>query len=401
MFNIFQDHQKNNIVNSNVKEGVDRRIEFDYLRLFAVILVLLHHAILAYATFAFINIENPIATFSPVVDENRWSGFDLIVLFNDKFFMPLLFLISGLFVWQNLKTKGAWKYLSDRLKRLGIPFVIVIPLLIPLAYYPAQLEVGLITKVEISYFEFWFQMIRNCFGTAGPLWFVWLLLSFDCLVTLLYRFCPPVIAIKKFASNITNQPIVFFGILIAISTLAYLPMMLCFGPHEWVGLGPFIVQASRILFYLVYFFAGLTLGAAGFEHNVFKADGLLAKRWWVWLATSLILNIVSIAILVSAKDLSIVNGFILVLCCAATVFGFIGLFLRYAKRSFKIINNLSKNSYGIFLVHYVFVTWFQYLLLESSLAPSLKGMIVFAATLVFSWGTVATMRRVPIVAKVI
>jgi glucans biosynthesis protein C len=72
------------------------------------------------------------------------------VALNETFSMSLLFFVSGLFVWQSLARKGAWKYFGDRLKRLGLPFVIGVLFLIPLAYYPAQLEVGLITEKDTS-----------------------------------------------------------------------------------------------------------------------------------------------------------------------------------------------------------------------------------------------------------
>jgi surface polysaccharide O-acyltransferase-like enzyme len=78
-----------------------------------------------------------------------------------------------------------------------------------------------------------------------------------------------------------------------------------------------------------------------------------------------------------------------------------GLFLRFVKGRVGIFDSLSENSYGIYVVHYVFVTWLQYLLLGSALAPSVKGMVVFAGTLILSWGTVAAIRRIPAVAKVI
>ena len=104
--------------------------------------------------------------------------------------MPLLFFISGIFVWRSLARKGSWKYFGDRLKRLGLPFIIGVLFLIPLAYYPAQLEVRLITEKYTSYGVFWLKMVRSGFGTAGPLWFLWLLLAFDCLSTLLYRAAP-------------------------------------------------------------------------------------------------------------------------------------------------------------------------------------------------------------------
>ena len=37
----------------------------------------------------------------------RWLGFDLVVLFNDSFFMACMFLISGLFVHDSLTRRGA------------------------------------------------------------------------------------------------------------------------------------------------------------------------------------------------------------------------------------------------------------------------------------------------------
>ena len=205
--------------------------------------------------------------------------------FNETFFMPLLFFVSGLFVWQSLTRKGAWKYFEDRLKRLGLPFVIGVLFLIPLAYYPAQLQVGLMTGKETGYGIFWLGMVRSGIGAAGPLWFLWLLLAFDGLCTFLYRAVP---LLKGFAGGplniILGRPVAFFGVLLGISIIAYLPVAIIFGPLRWIGIGPFHAQAGRILFYLVYFLTGTAVGATGIDRSVFKTDGALAKRWWVWVA---------------------------------------------------------------------------------------------------------------------
>ena len=397
-----EDNQAEASATLDLTEGSGRRVEFDYLRAFVVVLVLCHHAVLAYTAFAFINFENPIATTSPVVNEQRWSGFDLIVGFNETFFMPLLFFVSGMFVWQSLARKGARKYLRGRLTRLGLPFAIGVPFLIPLAYYPAQLEVGLITGVHSSYGAFWLGMVRSGFGTAGPLWFLWLLLVFNCLATLLYRVAPrPGGLIRGRSTIILGRPVVFFGALLGISTAAYLPIAIIFGPLEWIGIGPFHAQASRILLYLVYFLAGTAVGACCFDRSAFRSNGALAKRWWGWLAVGLMSYLVWVILVVSAKHPTIVSAIAFVLCCWATVFGMTGLFLRFAKRRVAIFDSLSENAYGIYVIHYVFVTWLQYLLLGSALAPSVKGMTVFVGTLILSWGSVAAIRRVPAVAKVI
>ena len=233
------DNQAEASATLDLTEVSGRKVEFDYLRAFAVVLVLCGHAVLAYTKYAFINFENPIANSNPVVNEQRWLGFDLIVAFNETFLMPLLFFISGMFVWQSLARKGARKFLRDRLTRLGIPFVIGVLFLIPLAYYPAQLQIGLITGVDTSYGAFWLGMVRSGFGTAGPLWFIWLLLAFNCLVTLLYLVAPsPGGSIKKRLSIILDRPLAFFGALLGISIAAYMPIAIIFGPLKWIGIGP-------------------------------------------------------------------------------------------------------------------------------------------------------------------
>src|SRR5271155_1332657 len=83
-----------------------RIVAFDRARTFITLLVLLHHSVVNYTYFG-------------SGDRMRWLGFDLIVLFNDSFFMACMFLISGLFVRDSLMRKGPAVYLRDRAWRLG------------------------------------------------------------------------------------------------------------------------------------------------------------------------------------------------------------------------------------------------------------------------------------------
>ena len=81
---------------------------FDRARTFIILLVLLHHSVLNYTWFGH-------------GDPKRWLGFDLVVLFNDSFFMAFMFLVSGLFVRDSLVRKGPAIFLRDRAWRLGVP----------------------------------------------------------------------------------------------------------------------------------------------------------------------------------------------------------------------------------------------------------------------------------------
>src|SRR6516164_1886879 len=89
----------------------ERRIgSLDRARTFITLLVLLHHSVVNYTHFG-------------NGDKARWLGFDLIVLFNDSFFMACMFLISGLFVCQSLTRRGPSNYLANRWWRLGVPYL--------------------------------------------------------------------------------------------------------------------------------------------------------------------------------------------------------------------------------------------------------------------------------------
>jgi hypothetical protein len=97
-------------------------------------------------------------------------GFDLIVLFNDSYFMPLVFLLSGLFGWPGLTRKGSLVYLRERLLRLGLPFAVAVVSVNPLAYYPSYRMTG----ATAGFGEFWTGMILrgpwpsgNCQSNVG------------------------------------------------------------------------------------------------------------------------------------------------------------------------------------------------------------------------------------------
>jgi surface polysaccharide O-acyltransferase-like enzyme len=366
-----------------------RRIAWDYLRTFVTILVLWHHSILAYSSIGRINTENPLATSSPVVDGQRSFVLDLMVVFNDSFMMPLMFFISGLFVWRSLEHKGVRKYLGDRLKRLGIPFILGILIWMPLAWYPAQLQVDEISGVNTGYGEFWLLAIRS---TPGPLWFLWLLLVFDGIVALLFRAVPrPHRRFGRYTTTVFEHSSRFFGSLLVVSTAAWLPMLLVFGPLDWLGFGPFQAQASRIFFYLVYFLAGTAVGAYGLDHGILQADSLLAGRWWAWMALGLVAYVGVIFIGQSIYPLT----------CAALGLGFIAIFLRFAKRHVGVFDSLSDNAYGIYIFHYLFVTWLQYRLLGVDILGVLKASLVFGGAFILSLGTTALLRRIPALARVI
>src|ERR1700759_4304213 len=80
----------------------------DRARTWITLLGLIHHSVVNYTYFG-------------SGDHARWLGFDLVVLFNDSFFMACMFFISGLFVYGSLTRQGAVDYLASRARARGAP----------------------------------------------------------------------------------------------------------------------------------------------------------------------------------------------------------------------------------------------------------------------------------------
>jgi ABC-type Na+ efflux pump permease subunit/surface polysaccharide O-acyltransferase-like enzyme len=379
----------------------ERIVALDYLRSFGVLLVILHHAALAYVTFGYLNPADPTATFSPIVDSAKWAGFDLIVLLNDTFFMPLLFFVSGLFVWPSLERRGVARFLLGRLARLGIPFLIGVVVFIPVAFYPTMLEIELVYGVSQSFGAFWLDFAQRGFAPPGPMWFLWLLLAFDGLAALAYWiFCRAASGSQPQPSSILDSSVFFAVALIGLSFAAYLPMRRFFVPSQWLGIGPFQVEIVRVFLYLVYFAGGAAIGARGLGRGAFRADGPFARRWWAWLLAG-VLSYGALLLAFTSAPQSALARYLFVVEMALVVLGLTAVFVRFARRRVLILDSLSANSYGIYLIHYTVVIWLQYALLRIELPAVAKGAIVFWGSVFLCWGMIAALRRIPAVARVI
>ena len=387
-------------------------VALGYLRGFLVVLVLAHHSVLAY-------IDSPppqaksLLTQPPywrafmVVDPHHWVGFSLFTGFNDDFFMSLMFFVSGLFVWSSLQRKGNASFVRDRLRRLGIPFLFAAAIVAPLAYYPSYL---LTTGAHsmAGYIHDWLS-----FGDwpTGPAWFIWLLLAFDLACVALFAVAPSFgEMLGRLALKAREHPARFFLLLVGASAAAYIPMVNIFGAMNWTSVGPFQFQTARLLHYAVYFLAGIGVGAYGIERGLLAPDGILARHWMRWTIAMLIAFAVSVVFFLIAitKGATMspilsntVGGALFAVTCGAISFSFMALFVRFATRRVWIFDSLSDNEYGMYLIHYMFVSWLQLAILSAPLPAVAKGLLVFAGVLLLSWSASASIRRIPAVARIV
>src|SRR5262245_13677317 len=212
-----------------------RSLVVDHLRAFVTLLVLLHHAVLPENIYA----PRPATSFAaepmlwrafPVVDTAKWPGIELLVMFNDTFFMFLMFLVAGVFVQRSLLQRGAGGYVRERALRLGLPFVVCAGLLAPLAYYPAYLQHG----GAPGWSAYWSAYASLDVWPAGPAWFLWVLLAFGAIVALVHRAWPGFgAALGRTFGRLGERPALLLGAIVVLGAAAYLPMCQAFDALSW------------------------------------------------------------------------------------------------------------------------------------------------------------------------
>jgi len=380
-------------------QSAHRVFQLSYLRTLVTLLVVAHHSALAYISFKprqqGFTVQPLLWTAFPVTDASQWSGFDLLVGWNDVFFMALMFFVSGLFVWPALQRDGVGAYLRRRFLRLGVPFVIATGLLAPLAYYPAYLQLSADTHLG-SYAR---AGLALGVWPSGPAWFLWVLLVFDCVAGLFFTALPRAFeGLARGVRTVSNRPVLFFLMLAGLSGAAYAPMGLHFGGLSWWSWGPFFVQSSRPLHYFVYFAVGMCLGAFGVEIPIFKPAGPLARRWWLW-GLAMAPAFLAIVLLMQSQNFAAARMMFPVSCAASSLF-LIAVMIRFVRPS-RWADSLSANAYGIYLLHYLFVIWIQYAALHWPAPALVKCAAVLVAATGLSWALAGLLRQSEIVARVV
>lgn len=139
----------------------------DALRAVMTLLVLFHHSAITYGASGgwFYRELSP--------DGSRSSN--LLILFvsvNQAYFMGLFFLLAGYFTPAAFRAKGPWRYVRDRLARLGAPLLAFGLLLGPVTVALAGISRG------YSFTESLLDCWRQGRFIEGPLWFAEALLIF-------------------------------------------------------------------------------------------------------------------------------------------------------------------------------------------------------------------------------
>jgi peptidoglycan/LPS O-acetylase OafA/YrhL len=367
----------------------------DCLRAALVILVVLHHVAVIYGEgMSFYYVEPP----------NKESLTYLVllvfVLLNQSWFMGALFLVAGYVTPGSYDRKGAGTFLKGRLLRLGIPLIIWVFVLNPLACIGLYLEPA--PRIPGP---FTWEAYPYLIG-LGPMWFVALLLIFN-VGYAAWRMLPQnrtaaplhtsslpgylgigllmlALALASYLLRIVipiGLPVNLFVSWLSFPSLAYLPQYLSFFVigmlayrRDWLqtlpsskGIVGFVAAVvAFVLLFPLAFFGGLEgqfLGGGHWQSAVYA----------LWDS-------------ITAVGLSL---------------GIIVLFRRAFNGSGRFGRFLARHSYTVYIIHSLVLVALAIALRDTGLDNMLKFALVAGIAVPLCFVVAAIIRRVPLVARVV
>ncbi len=380
-----------------VSSSTNRLLFFDMVRNLAMGSVILYHAVAAYST---------ITPHWSVHDGSSMTADRIRELF-DVFMMPVFFFVAGYFALPSLTKQGTWKFLKGKLRRLGIPWLLAVLIIVPLLQHVLQKKADVGHSVP-PFWQYWIAYIKSV-GTfqIGPwtaermtqihFWFLSLLITFFLALALFQAirnkgfgpFGGP--ATKAPASN--KSILKAFLVVAGLTSLCYF-LVILFTPDMSLITIALLWQFQPAS--LVSFIACFTLGVFAYSRQWFGGNEF-PRRLFIWVPMGVLLTagFFSIGQDIFAHPLTshrLPPGHLLAFSFTRTLlcFGFLVIFISYARkywnRPSRFNQNLAENSYNIYLSHIFFVVSLQDVLMIWPGGGALtKAVIVFLVALPISY----------------
>ena len=227
-----------------------RTYYLDNLRIYLTILVILHHAALAYGGTGGWSIRDV------VTDELSPILLTLFNALNQSYFMTAFFLLAGYFTPRSFARKGTKNFLLDRFARLGIPLLVYTTVGINInSYLVSKYQLGIPFQLNFRY-------------EAGHLWFVQVLLLFALLYAL-FQGSDSNMSVDTQEVFPANRKI--WITILALSTLTFLMRLVYPVGKTIIG-----IQPGHVVHYIFAFY----IGTQAYHHDWFgKITKDIGKLW--------------------------------------------------------------------------------------------------------------------------
>jgi peptidoglycan/LPS O-acetylase OafA/YrhL len=359
-----------------------RLAAIDVLRGVAMLLGIYIHAAISY-------LPQSLAELNWAIREDETSPV-LAALFwwIHAFRLPLFFVIAGFFTVLVYDTKGARAFLVHRARRLLVPLVVGLAVMLPLSYvyfWICGYYTGLVTEAEFEHFVIDPQVLPQLFGPMH-LWFLQDLLLLSLIAWTVWRVKDWLG--KQEHSTPRSAPQRWPAWTTWVAALAPLLLAVPAAVILAVNCAPliahhnsFVPSVPRLIYYGLFF----AVGTALYGHRA------ALPQVFAWPRLHLMLSLAATAGLLwllpqRLQGQADALGRLAFAGCGAlvawlSVFAFMGLALRYFTGRHPVAHYLADASYWIYLIHMPLVCVMQLLLYELSLGPELKCGIVLACSI--------------------
>lgn len=327
---------------STLIEDKERRYYLDWLRIIATLLLIPYHSALIF---------KPHFIYSFYLENNTTSPFfEICIRFVNQWFMPLFFFIAGAAAKYSLDSRSKKEYCLERLKRLLIPFIFGIFILIPPIGYFAFLNHH--QNIKMSFLQYYpiffkidFKHIDGFTGTFTPahLWFILYLVCFSLILLPLSDYLKTSngkYLITQATTILSHQPkaIIFLYViplaLARITCLVYYNPIYCF-----------------LFFILGYLFIFSKELEVLIEKNNITAFILALTGTLLYL----FLNISEYNLVLRFSVINVLIQLLLSLSSLCWLIVFLNFTARYLNRSNQFVAYLNQASYPIYIAHMTFL----------------------------------------------
>ncbi len=350
-------------IHSQTISKSERVYYIDWLRVIAVLLLILYHSARIF------DIGDPF--YAKNAATSSFLSYAVITFLN-QWQIPLLFLLAGASTWFALGFRSGRQYAGERFKRLLLPFIFGILVIVPPQAYLARFQTPGYTGGYLQFLPDYFRIRGDLTGytglfTPGHLWFILFLFVFALVALPLLLYLRSEGGKKRISglASLIEKPGGWLWFI--------LPLLIAGALPDIGGKNPFVD--------ITLFIFGFILVA----DDRFRAV-LDRSRW-----QALILSLITIAALIWLEIIQLPTpkyswGDILSFLLRTTdtwfwLVAFLGFGQRYLNRTNAFLRYAAEGSYPFYILHQTVIVIIGYFVVQGTESIAVKYLMIVIASL--------------------
>ncbi len=359
-------------------ERPQREIGLDWLRVIAFLILIFYHTGMFFVPWPW-HVKN-----------NELSrGLTWVMMFFGGWRLALLFFISGCGVSFALRRRTLLSFAGERLRRLLLPLVFGIFVIVPPQIYFERLSEGAGFSGYSAFYPSVFRFVPYPEGNTSwhHLWFVVYILVFSMALLPVFALLRGIrgrSAIEALAGACERPGVIY---LINLPSIAVAMLL---GPH-WPTTHNLVADWANLVGSLVTFLWGFVFASSP------RLLGILERRRREWLAgafllTGLFYAVRGMHLQVGPLARTLIDSYFGMFW----IFALVGLARRHLHRDSALLRYANEAVYPFYIVHQTITVSAGYFIADWRLAVGIKLALLAGVTFLGSWAVYELVRRTPI-----